>query len=158
MTSWRMSFRKGNQGESLWKDCLREGVAVITYGPLHNTDLTKFPRFEPQKLWAMLEPSQHFSLAAVAYCMDEGDMIYAKEGRSIVAKGLIRRRYRFDKGILKRPGFEWGHYVGVDWTNVVPKGQISYVGPSQSTVHRLNSQANFIPRAPICRSLKTAPK
>src|SRR5437879_5641907 len=104
-TAWRMSFRKGNQGESLWKDCLREGVAVITYGPLHNTDLSKFPEFEPRKLWAKLAPSPHFSLAAVAYKMAIGDTIYAKDGSSTVGKGLIRRGYRFDKEILKRPDF-----------------------------------------------------
>lgn len=134
---WRMSFRIGNQGESLWKDCLKKSIAIITYSPLHSVDLAKFPKFQPSELWDQLGPTQKFSLEAVAYEMKEGDIIYAKEGPSIVAKGTVIHGYKFDSEILGRKDVDWGHFVKVDWTDVVAEDQIRFVGPAQNTVHEL---------------------
>lgn len=137
---WRMSFRRGNQGESLWQDCLKLGVAVITYGPLHSVDLSKNDPYEPRRQWGRLAPSKKFSLGAVAYLMRPKDVIYAKDGASIVGKGIVRSRYRFDPTVLNRPDVDWAHHVKVDWHSTFPVGLVSYVGPTQSTVHRLSAK------------------
>ncbi|MCX5792447.1 MAG: HNH endonuclease [Elusimicrobia bacterium] len=137
---WRISFRIGNQGERLWLDCLKRGVAVITYPSLHNIDLSRFDKYEPKVKWAKLAVSQRFSLAAIAYEMKPGDIIYVKEGPFIVAKGLITRGYQFNPSVLHRPDVTWGHHVKVDWKYTYPEGRIKYVGPTQNTVHKLTQE------------------
>lgn len=56
MTTWRMSFRAGNQGPKMWSKCLLFGVAAITYDALAVIDLSMHPPGEPKSLWAQLEP------------------------------------------------------------------------------------------------------
>ena len=57
MKFWRMSFRVGNQGNPMFEECQRWGVAAITYDPLGTTDLSKYPEGEPKDLWKPLEPA-----------------------------------------------------------------------------------------------------
>jgi hypothetical protein len=82
MANWRMSFRVGNQGYEMWPDCLRLGVAAITYAPLAKVDLSKHLPGAPKELWDRLEPTQKASLRRVAYEMRAGDIIYVKQGPS----------------------------------------------------------------------------
>ena len=44
MTVWRMAMRFGNQGYSMWPQCLDAEVAAITYEVLGKTDLSKIGR------------------------------------------------------------------------------------------------------------------
>ena len=74
MTTWRMSFRVGNQGHEMWLECFRLGVAAITYNPLAKTDLSKHPKGEPKDLWKQLKPTQKASLYRVAYEMKAGEL------------------------------------------------------------------------------------
>src|SRR6266568_2978611 len=67
-SAWRMSFRCGNQGPSMWRECLRVGVAALTYGPVHRTDLSKYGE-GAAKGWDLLFPPQKASLKRVAYQM-----------------------------------------------------------------------------------------
>lgn len=117
MTTWRMSFRCGNQGYEMWPHCFELGVAAITYRPLHKTDLSKYTEGEPKELWAKLAPSQHASLRRVAYEMKKGDIIYVKQGPRIVGKGIVKGPYQFDSEFrLTCPqGIPWAHQVPVDW-------------------------------------------
>jgi hypothetical protein len=96
MKAWRMSLRAGNHGREMWPDCVRWGVAAITYRPLATIDLSKFAQGEPQNLWDELEPSQKASLRRVAYEMAAGDVIYVKQGPKTVDKGIVSGRYEFD--------------------------------------------------------------
>jgi hypothetical protein len=91
-----MAFKVGSGGHPMWPDCLKLGVAAITYDPLAKTDLTKYPRGEPKILWNELEPSQKASLRRVVYEMAEGDVIYVKDGQRIVDRGTVTGAYRFD--------------------------------------------------------------
>ena len=114
-----MSFRAGNRGPPVWDQCLRFGVAAITYHPLELTDLSKHPQGEPKHLWEQLEPSQKASLRRLAYEMATGDVIYVKDGPKIVDKGIVTGAYRFDSQFrLADPkgGAPWAHQVTVDWS------------------------------------------
>ncbi|MGA2673361.1 MAG: hypothetical protein ABSE99_09035 [Terracidiphilus sp.] len=112
-----MSFRAGNQGKEMWPECLKLGVAAITYYPLANIDLAKYPEGEPRELWAELEPTQKSSLRHVAYEMAAGDIIYVKQGPKIIDKGIVTAGYRFDPHprIVDPNGVAWRHQVAVDW-------------------------------------------
>src|SRR3972149_10393 len=116
MRTWRMSFRAGNQGYEMWPECLRLGVAAITYYPLAKIDLSKYPEGEPKNLWNELEPTQKASLGRVAYKMKGGDIIYVKKGPKIVDKGIVegaigRNAYKFDTKfrLLDPNGVPWAH-------------------------------------------------
>lgn len=144
MTTWRMSFRAGNQGYEMWPDCFRLGVAAITYYPLEKTDLSKYREGEPKKLWAQLKPAQKASLRRVAYEMKAGDVIYVKQGPKIVSKGVVEgrlaRAYKFDSQFrLKGPDdFPWPHQVPVKWVPDFPEVAI-LLGAEQLTVKELSA-------------------
>jgi 5-methylcytosine-specific restriction endonuclease McrA len=114
-----MAMKFGNQGFSMWPQCLDRGVAAITYEVLGKTDLSKFPKDEPKQLWDQLEPTQKSSLAKVAYKIKPGDTIYVKEGTSIVCRGKVTGPYHFDaRGRIVCPGYEhdpFSHQVPVEW-------------------------------------------
>jgi 5-methylcytosine-specific restriction endonuclease McrA len=134
-----MSFRCGNQGPSLWRECFRLGVAAIAYEPLDKTDLTKYPKGEPKKLWAQLWPAQQASLRRVAYEMKAGDVIYVKEGPQIAGKGVVRGSYKFDyKFRLLAYGEPWTHQVPVEWQPDFPPVRI-LLGAEQLTVKELSA-------------------
>ena len=80
----------------MWPHCRELGIAAITYYPLHDTDLSRYPKGEPKHLWAQLTSSQKASLRRVAYEMKEGDIIYVKQGPRIVGRGVINGSYQFD--------------------------------------------------------------
>src|SRR5437763_1073226 len=62
MTAWRMAFRDGTNGPSLWDDCRQLSVAALEYGPVDNIDLSKYPKGEPKQAWSQLKPTQRTSL------------------------------------------------------------------------------------------------
>jgi hypothetical protein len=144
MTTWRMSFRVGNHGYEMWPQCLRLGVAAITYDPLIETDLTKYPKGEPKDLWERLEPTQKASLRRVGYEMKAGDVIYVKQGPKIIDKGIVKgpgkgNAYYFDSGFrLREPsGTPWAHQVAVDWSTDFPEIRM-LLGGEQVTVKELS--------------------
>lgn len=123
MTFWRMAFRQGNKGPSLWQECQRYRVAAITYYVVGDADLTTLPVGEPDKLWAELFPAQKVSLKRLAYEMQGGDVIYVKDGPRIIGRGMVRgrrgaRAYKFDRSrrITDLNGRAWRHQVPVDWS------------------------------------------
>ena len=146
MTAWRMAFRVGNQGYSMWPQCLRLGVAAITYEPLLETDLSRHPEGEPRALWNKLEPTQKASLRRVAYEMKAGDIIYVKDGPRIVDKGIVAGpadgpAYFFDRDyrVLMQDGRPWAHQVRVDWSRSFdPEGIPILLGGEQVTVKELS--------------------
>ncbi len=144
MTTWRMSFRAGNQGHEMWPDCFRLGVAAITYCPLEKTDLSKYRKNEPKKLWAQLKPTQKASLRRVVYEMKAGDVIYVKQGPKIVGKGVVcgrrARAYKFDSRFrLKHPNDRsWSHQVPVKWMSDFPEVRI-FLGSESLTVKELSA-------------------
>lgn len=139
MTTWRMSFRVGNQGYEMWPDCFRLGVAAITYRPLAKTDLSKYPKGEPKGLWAQLKPTQKASLGRVAYEMKAGDVIYVKQGPKIVGKGVVKGSYRFDSKfcLIDPNGIPWAHQVPVEWVSDFPETRI-LLGSEPLTVKELS--------------------
>jgi hypothetical protein len=157
MTAWRMSFRVGNQGDEMWRDCFRLGVAAITYDKLAKTDLSKYPEGEPQKLWAQLWPAQKASLRRVAYEMKAGDVIYVKQGPKIVGKGVVQGSYQFDSKFRLRDtnGFPWGaHQIPVQWESNFPKTKI-LLGAEPLTVKKLSSDSIRKLEAAIGKSSKS---
>jgi len=117
MTIWRMAFRFGKPVYEMWPHCRELGVAAITYDPLLEVDLSKYPEGEPKHLWDQLASSQKSSLKKLAYRMDVGDIIYVKQGKQIVGKGTVLGPYQFDyeKRLRDPEGVPWCHQVPVDW-------------------------------------------
>ena len=140
-TAWRMSFRCGNQGPKMWPDCLKFGVAALTYSPIHETDLGKHAEGEPRELWAKLAPAQKASLKRVAYKMRKGDTIYVKEGKFIIGKGTVLGPYKYDtqNRIMDPNGYPWSHQVPVQWQTDFPPIQI-LLGAEQFTVMPLTQE------------------
>jgi hypothetical protein len=118
---WRMAFRCGNRGPSLWEECKKYNVAAITYDPLAKFDLTSHKYNEPYSLWKELSPAQKSSLRHVVYDMKNGDTIYVKDGKQIICKGTVLgkldRAYVFDESfrIIDPNGTPWPHQVPVKW-------------------------------------------
>src|SRR5207245_3783472 len=135
MTMWRMAFRAGNQGPTLWPECRRLRVAAITYEPLEKVDLSKHPEGEPKSLWAQLTSTQKASLHRLAYEMKSGDVIYVKEGPKIVGKGFVKGPYAFDSKfrIVDPHGFAWAHQVPVEWVPEYREARV-LLGAEQLTV------------------------
>ncbi len=112
-----MSFRFGEGGAEMWARCLEAKVAAMTYSPLKETDLSKFPQEEPANLWKRLPSSARYSLRMVAYEMEPGDVIYVKQGENIVGRGTVTGKYRFDRKrlVVDDDGGAWRHQVPVAW-------------------------------------------
>lgn len=141
MAAWRMAFKVDNQGFSLWQQCLRLGVAAITYEPLLETDLSRFTHGKPSVLWARLAPTQKASLRRVAYEMEPGDIIYVKDGPRIVDRGVVTGPYLFDyeSRVKMEDGRPWAHQVQVDWSRSFPgEGVPILLGTEQLTVKKLS--------------------
>ncbi|MBN1867047.1 HNH endonuclease [Candidatus Sumerlaeota bacterium] len=117
MAVWRMAFREGSQGESLWPLCFQYGVAAIDYEPVEDADLSRFSREKPPDGWRELKPSEKSSLAHVAWDMAKGDTIYVKEGKNIAGWGTVRGGYKFrlKRRIRDSCGRVWPHRVPVEW-------------------------------------------
>jgi len=136
MATWRMAFRCGNRGPSLWSECFQLGVAAITYEPLARVDLSAHPEGEPKALWAKLAPTQKASLRRVAYEMKSGDVIYVKEGPKIISRGEVTGPYRFDSQfriVDHEHGLPWAHHVPVKWQADFPEIRV-LLGAEQVTV------------------------
>jgi hypothetical protein len=130
----------------MWPHCRELGIAAITYSPLSAVDLSKHDHYEPRNRWSQLAPSQKASLGRVAYEMAAGDVIYVKQGRQIVGKGIVegtkgKSAYRFRLHFL-RPPVEgeppWLHQVPVAWQQDFPEIPLLLLGAEQLTVKRLN--------------------
>lgn len=140
-TTWRMSFRFGNQGPKMWPYCLKYGVAALTYYPLDETNLRKHEEGEPKELWAKLAPAQKASLKRVAYEMKKGDVIYVKEGKYIIGRGTVIGSYKYDtkNRIIDPDGCPWNHQVPVEWQTDFTPIQI-LLGVEQYTVRPLTGE------------------
>ena len=120
MNYWRMAFRIGSQGYEMWPDCYERGIAAIGYytndGEPVVEDCSKLTEDEYNKIWRRRRPrpgTARKSLKNVAYRMKKDDIIYVKQGPSIVGKGVITREYKYPN-ILRGTEEEWEHFVTVD--------------------------------------------
>ena len=128
----------------MWPQCLRLGVAAITYSPFTRIDLSKYEKGEPKHSWDRLEPTQKASLRRVAYEMKAGDVIYVKQGPKIIDRGIVEgpakdNAYIFDSDFrLREPnGSPWAHQVPVKWSRTFPRIRI-LLGGEQVTVKELS--------------------
>ena len=140
MNYWRMAFRVGAGGREMWPECLRRGIAAITYEPLSEVNLSQYPTFEPKALWQRLESSQKFSLGAVAYKMKKGDVIFVKQGPEIISRGVVRNGYTFESSLDLRDhnGLAWPHQVPVVWERNFLRVKC-LVGAEMSTIKLLTA-------------------
>ena len=141
MRIWRMSFRVGEGGYEMWPHCLERSVAATTYYVMAKIDLSKYPQDEPRELWAQLATARKYSLRKVAYEMKKGDIIFAKKGPNIIAKGIVKGPYRFDNKfrIVDPNGVPWAHQVPVDWSLNFSPIRISLGNQQRYTVRELTS-------------------
>jgi hypothetical protein len=139
MTAWRMAFRAGNNGHEMWPDCYRLGVAAIEYGPVDDIDLSAYAEGEPKAAWSQLKQTQKASLKRLVDEMQEGDVIYVKEGPMIVGKGVVTGPYQFDKhGRIQEPnGAFWQHQRSVAWVSEFPTVRVQLGRSQRLTVESL---------------------
>ena len=135
MKTWRMAFREGKHGPTLWPECRRLGVAAIQYDPLNGIDLSPGEAAVPKAVWSQLHPSQQASVKRLVYEMRPGDVVYVKDGPRIVGRGVVAGPYRFDSDstIVETNGVPWQHQRPVTWEPGVPEVTIQ-VGSSQQFV------------------------
>jgi hypothetical protein len=125
MNFWRMALRVGEGGESLWEQCRSNGVATLTYDPIHHVDLGPFADGPFAPGWNKLRGSQHASMRHFAWNMKAGDGLFIREAGldlPMVGFGHIKgvlgeRAYRFaiDSPIHDQRGLHWHHLLDVDW-------------------------------------------
>lgn len=138
---WRMAMRAGDRGEDMWPVCKKMGVAAITYQALQFTDLNEYPKHKPGHKWNKLQPTQHASLSRVAYEMKKGDVIYVKDGTSIVGRGVVTGPYQFcGKSAIRTKDYgPWCHTVPVDWDDNFEPINVK-LGSEPSTVLELKGE------------------
>jgi hypothetical protein len=136
MAIWRMAFRDGTGGQSFWADCKQRGVAAIAYQAIGNVDLSQPPgRHTPG--WSQLAPPEKGCMKHFVTDMAVGDVIYAKEGRDIVGRGVITSPYRFEsENPIVLPGgrFAYRHQRRIDWFREFGPVRISVGHPAITTV------------------------
>jgi len=107
MATWRMSFRVGPNGPSMWKHCIEHKRAIITYNSISEIDLTNLSLDGLKSIWGDLKTNQKSSIRYLAYEMKKGDLIYVKQGNQIICKGEvgggINRAYTFDRNLASHP-------------------------------------------------------
>ncbi len=117
-----MAFRWGSEGRELWSKCRELGIAAIGYygerwRPIVK-EFSKMPRAKYDAAWRRGQPGNtagQSSLWRFAREMDRGDIIYVKQGTSIVGKGVVLSDYRYQPGVMRDPKCRWEHYRRVDW-------------------------------------------
>jgi 5-methylcytosine-specific restriction endonuclease McrA len=141
MKYWRMAFRVGNQGTSLWSECEKYGVAAITYPPVVNCDFSKYSREKLPKQWNKLGANEKGSLSQIIFDMMPGDIIYVKEGKNIISKGVIEQGYfyDYDKRIIDENGLLWPHQVKVSWQKYFNPIDL-LLGAEQHTILELSDE------------------
>jgi len=166
MNNWRMAFRIGSQGPEMWEECRKRGIAAIGYytedgGPIVG-DCSKLTEDEYDEIWRRKDPKNtagRASLRNVAYRMQIGDVIYAKQGPYIVGKGSVTSEYRYDPDILGGTEARWEHFVKVNWDTVFDPVNIC-LGSELTTVLRLSGDRlrkleEAIAAASIRKSIET---
>lgn len=142
MNYWRMAFKCGSQGFDMREKCFEHGVAAITYEPFIHTDLSNRQNLQNEKDWQKLAPAQKASFRRFLFEMKKGDVIYAKSGKYIAGKGVVKTgKYNFvpDTDIIC-PKIEepWCHHLDVDWEkDFIPFELL--LGAEQFAVYPLDS-------------------
>ena len=74
--------------------------------------------------------------------MEEGDIIYVKQGPRIVGKGAVSGPYQFDKKnrIVDPYGVPWQHQRRVSWASEFPEVEIQLGRQQMMTLVPLNGQ------------------
>lgn len=136
-----MSFRIGAAGTEMWPECRALGIAAISYKPLCEVDLSACERGEPAEKWALLKTAQKVSLDAFAYEMQPGDVIYVKQGPSIIGRGLVMGPYQFDTELALRDekDMPWPHQLPMVWEPYFLAAKIQ-LGAEMSTVKKLGAE------------------
>jgi hypothetical protein len=114
-----MAFKEGSDGRNIWPECKKRGIAAIGYRKFAKYgDLSKYNEDEFDEICRQVYASisVRASLKKLVYKMKKGDIIYVKDGPTIVGKGKIMRKYQYDQNILKIVN-SWSHFVKVDWVN-----------------------------------------
>jgi len=136
-----MSFRIGAAGTEMWPQCRALGLAAISYKPLCEVDLSTHERGEPAEKWAQLKTAQKASLEAFAFEMQPGDIIYVKQGPSIISRGLIEGPYQFEAALNLRDekDMPWPHQLPVVWEPYFLAAKVQ-LGAEMSTVKKLSEE------------------
>jgi predicted HNH restriction endonuclease len=141
MNAWRMSMKVGNQGDNLWPTFHEMGIAVITYYPMTSVDLRNYSRSNYPNEWRNLKPSQKSSLSSFAYDVKRGDIIYVKDGPTLVSKGTVIGEYYYDgsRDVVDRYDMIWPHRIIVNWDDNFPTINIK-LGAEPTTLLQLDAQ------------------
>lgn len=136
-----MSFRIGAGGTEMWPQCRAQGIAVISYKPLCEVDLSAHERGEPAEKWSQLKTAQKASLEAFAFEMQPGDVIYVKQGPSIIGRGVVTGPYQFEAEMDLRDekDMPWPHHLPVIWEPYFLAAKIQ-LGAEMSTVKKLSAE------------------
>jgi hypothetical protein len=146
MNYWRMAFRFGPDGYEMWPHCVNHKVASIGYwvdGKPVVGDCSRLTPEEFDREWAKRWPlsgSAKSSVKQFRFGMEKGDVIYVKQGTSVVCRGVIKSDYWYDPDLyteLSR-GFRWMHHRRVDWDLSYPAVSI-VLGADRCTILKLSA-------------------
>jgi|GEM_PF-1756594 len=137
-----MAMREGYRGEDLFREkCFNNGVAAITYDPIHRTDLSRYSPEKRPPRWNELASSQKGSISKFAWQICGGDTLYVRDsaqpnlligyGRVLGHEGELAYIYREKSPIRTESGNVWRHLLEVDWQ--YPFQKIPYKDHSPNT-------------------------
>jgi len=122
MNYWRMAFRWGSEGRELWPACRRLGIAAIGYYDARWQPVVRncstMTKSEFDDAWRGKQPGNTTGLSSLwrfARVMKPGDVIYVKQGRNIVGKGVVASDYRYQPGVMRDFGCKWEHCRDIKW-------------------------------------------
>ena len=161
MTVWRMAMRGRHDpsngswlepAREMWLRCRDLGVAAITYDPVECDDFRNYTRDHPPQRWREMTPSQRYALARFIYEMQVGDVIYVKQGRTIVGRGIIAGDYHFD--LVDLPGdlgTRWRHQRRVGWCSDFGIREVTLGKQQNVAIVRLTqADVTLVEEAPTC--------
>ncbi len=164
MNYWRMSFRIGSEGTEMWEECCDRGIAAIgaydKNGEPAVRDCSRLTEEELTLAFRKKKPgnaARLFSFKNLVYRMQEGDIIYAKQGPFIVGRGVITSRYQYDPNIMKGSEARWEHYVRVGWEKDFEPVPI-LLGAERITILPLSKEKVRLLKAAIADRLPEIPE
>jgi hypothetical protein len=134
-----MAFRDYVDGPSFWPECKCRDIAALTYCPVADFDFAARSLHDAPG-WAALQATEKGCLRHFVVDMHPGDVIYVKEGDTIVGRGIVASRYQFNGSspiVVEGGKCAYHHHRTVRWCREFTPVKIRVGQPQITTLLQL---------------------